>query len=304
MDQLGRWSRFCSSVFRATPAEWRGKARLARCVLGRQLRDEDVLLHTRWGALAVPSTRDPMGFNLLINGTYEPDSLRLLEESLYPGARFVDVGATIGLMTVVAARRVGAAGRVLALEASARMHRYLQENVRRNQLSDIVTVKHCAVQDVEGGSRAFYDAPLDNFGMGALVPQFSQTPTLVPTRTLDAVLSEWDPSPIDVLKVDVEGFEASVFQGACRALTAERAPLILFEFTDWADTRAGFAAGFAQEFLLRLGYRLALLPDWLRAKTYLEGPLISGDEIMLVAVPPHRQGERPCRCFLGPCASS
>src|SRR5262249_51195418 len=154
--------------------------------------------------------------------------------NLRPGGSFVDVGANIGVLTLVAARVVGASGRLLAAEASERIFTYLGDNLCRNGLSH-VALRRCAVCEEDFKSKDFYDAPVQRFGMGSLAPQFSASATPVPTRTLDSLLKEAHFPGVDVLKVDVESFEAAVFRGAGDLLSGERPPLVLFEFVDWAE---------------------------------------------------------------------
>jgi FkbM family methyltransferase len=171
----------------------------------------------------MPSLNDPMGLHLLVDGVYEPESVRFLEGSLGPGGCFVDVGANVGFMTLVAARRVGPTGRLLAVEASEKIGGYLQENVSRNGLANAVA-RRCAAQDVDGGDKEFYEATLHSFGMGSLAPQFSERPTRSPARTLDSLLEECKFPSVDVIKVDVEGYEAAVFRGARGVLGGTERP--------------------------------------------------------------------------------
>ncbi len=74
-------------------------------------------------------------------------------------------------------------------------------------------------------------------------------PMNVATRTLDSVLSELAITSVDVLKVDVEGFEAAVFRGAERLLSGPNPPIVVFEFCDWAEQRSGYCIGDAQRVL-------------------------------------------------------
>src|SRR4029077_5752124 len=103
-----------------------------------------------------------------------------------------------------------------------RIFAYLQHNVTVNGLSSNVILKQCAICDREADSMGFYEAPIDKFGMGALAAQFGASPTPVPARTLDALFAEEGIRSVDVLKVDVEGFEAAVFRGASQLLTSSK----------------------------------------------------------------------------------
>lgn len=83
-----------------------GKTRVARRLLRERLTDADVDLRTPDGlTLTVPSLREPIAFHLLINGVYEPDVVDVILTNLPPHGTYVDVGANIGALALVVARR-------------------------------------------------------------------------------------------------------------------------------------------------------------------------------------------------------
>jgi FkbM family methyltransferase len=230
----------------------------------------------------VPHLREPIAFHLLVDGTYEPETRNFLLRHLSPGGVFVDVGANIGVFSVPAARRVGPAGQVLAVEASRRVFRFLEENIRLNNLSNVV-LKECAACDRDA-TVELYEAPASSFGMGSLAPQFGAAPTGVRGRTLDDIIEEEGIRKVELLKVDVEGFEAAVFRGAERLLTGLRPPLIVFEFVDWAEARVPESRiGEAQRQLTGWGYRIWRLSDFMKGKGPLKDICTTGYE-MLVAL--------------------
>jgi hypothetical protein len=116
--------------------------------------------------------------------------------------------------------------------------------------------------------------------MGALAPQFSGKAVPVTARTLDSILDQDSIDRVDVLKVDVEGFEGQVFVGATKLLAGSRAPTIIFEFCDWAERRIQNAPiGHAQRFLLDLGYSIYRLADFMSLRPQpLRKPLVAGYE--------------------------
>lgn len=202
-------------------------------------------------------------------------------DTLTPDSTFVDIGANIGSFTVPAAQMTGPKGKVLALEASPRIISYLQNNVTVNCLRNVV-IRHCAICDLESGDVEFYEAPVENFGMGALAAQFGVLSTSVPARTLDGLLAEEGIRSVDVLKVDVEGLEAAVFRGAKELLTSPAPPVVIFEFCDWAERRASACTvGDAQRTLASYGYNLWRLQDFPNGSP-LGSTLVDGYE-MLVA---------------------
>src|SRR5436309_161015 len=106
-------------MLRLLPCTMRGKARLARLLLGRLLESQDVELHDRDGSvITVPSLREPVAFHLLVDGLYEPETLAFLLDRVAPGSVFVDIGANVGVFTIPVARKLRGTGCVVSLEAS------------------------------------------------------------------------------------------------------------------------------------------------------------------------------------------
>jgi hypothetical protein len=87
-----------------------------------------------------------------------------------------------------------------------------------------------------------------------------------------------------VLKVDVEGHELAVFEGARRLLTAAPSPLIIFEFCDWAESRfENTGPGQAQAFLMSHGYDLWRLEDYGKGQGPLRDPIKQGSSMIVGA---------------------
>jgi FkbM family methyltransferase len=229
----------------------------------------------------VPSLKEPVAFNLMIDGVYEPDTLEFLRRTLGPGDVFVDVGANVGVFALPATHLVGPDGRVIAIEGSARVFEYLRYNASQPCPGPVACV-HTAVTAKDAGMRKFFDPPAAKFGMGSLAAWPGVEGYEVPARTLDAVLRDLGVGPVKLIKVDVEGFEHDVFRGAAVALATNPAPVILFEFLDWAERRAGHNPGAAQRLLLSQGYRLWRLEKGGVDYPPLNGPLEYGGG-MLVA---------------------
>lgn len=89
-----------------------------------------------------------------------------------------------------------------------------------------------ALSDENRDGVAFYTAPANHFGMGALAPQFHAEPCAVSTRALDDLLAEKQVHRVSVLKVDVEGHELAVFRGGRNVLETSPGLAVVFEFCD------------------------------------------------------------------------
>jgi len=172
----------------------------------------------------------------------DPELLSLVREFVQPGMRVWDVGANVGLFAFAAAGRAGRAGKVLALEPDIDCAQGLLRTQRHLQASaDVaeITVLPAAISKPGGRIARFLIAKsarasnsLDGFGqsqMGGV-----QEVRSVITLTLDELLAEtFAPQCI---KIDVEGAEMDVLNGAERVLCEAR-PVVLVEVSDASRTQ-------------------------------------------------------------------
>lgn len=274
--------RATANVMRALPQNMRGRWRMARAMLGAHVSSRDIRLMSRNGnVFLVPSLAEPVAFSLLVDGAYEPDTMAFIESKLPINGAFVDVGANVGLFAIEVASKLATGGKVLAIEASASVFAYLVENLRASGRSNVL-VENVAVTAGDTEHTVFYEAPSHAFGMGSRAPQFHAAATSRPSVSLDELLRRTNFPVPDVIKVDVEGFEADVFRGGMGCLMGGRAPTVIFEFADWAEARSGGVVGAAQQLLLDAGYELRVLERKGQLSSALEVPMLEGTE-MLVA---------------------
>jgi FkbM family methyltransferase len=143
-----------------------------------------------------------------------------------PGDTFVDVGANIGNWTLEAARFVGPQGRVLAIEPVPHMAEALRKTARANRLGHVAVAEVALAETA--GTRSF-SVERGNTGGSRLGTMSGDVQGItVRTAPLDAVVEEQGLQRLDVLKIDVEGFEAEVLAGAAQSLARFR-PAIYME---------------------------------------------------------------------------
>ena len=206
--------------------------------------------------LARPSV--PLGWHVAFFGTYEPELRRIFRTVLFPGGVAVDVGANIGWHTLLMAQLVGRQGRVLAAEANPSICRKLQQNVELNWMRQVTIVPY-ALAGCKG-TLAFRmpteDSP--DSGNGHIVAN-DVAPgaeiTQVEARLLDEVVAAAGVDRVDLIKIDVEGFEWPVLQGAERTIEKFR-PHVVFEFDAAYATRGGGSGPMLADFFRRHRYRL------------------------------------------------
>ncbi len=153
----------------------------------------------------------------------EPLERDLLEKLVRPGMTVVDIGANIGIYTLLFARWVGPGGRVLAFEPDPDNFALLQKNIRQNGYGN-VTVYPFAVSNRIGTSKLFVSNI--NRGDNRLRPFRDQDTILeIKITTLDAVTADVS-GPVDLVKMDIQGGEYEVLEGMTRTL--KRNPQIVF----------------------------------------------------------------------------
>lgn len=148
-------------------------------------------------------------------------------ESLLPeGGVLLDVGANIGLYTLLGAARVGAAGRVVAVEADPDTFGALERNVRLNGFEGRVTLLDAGASD-RRERLTFFRNTRGNRGANSFQPSTTNAPALeLDLFPLEELVARAAVDRVDFLKMDIEGFELRVLRHyleACRS----RAPHLL-----------------------------------------------------------------------------
>jgi len=177
-------------------------------------------------------------------GTYEADNLAAFAATIRPGDSVYDVGANVGIYSLVASLKAGSAGAVYAFEPLARNLHYLRRHLILNRLQNC-RIMEVAVSDAEGIQR------FSAASWGHAMARFCEDGELeIPTVTLDGcIYGAKEMRPPNVIKIDVEGAELLVLRGASRALT-EYHPCLFIE------DHGGQQHLECRDFLAAMGYRL------------------------------------------------
>lgn len=161
--------------------------------------------------------------------TYEADNFEFLRESCKPGAVVIDIGAHIGLFSVIASQVVGKSGKVYAFEPAPSTYALLQKTVRINHQEKEIETFQKAVGK-ETGKITFFisDDKADN--SNSLV-QYKEDRSLhgidVAVTSIDNFVQEKNISKLDFIKIDVEGAEYDTLQGAVHTLKSLRPACIV-----------------------------------------------------------------------------
>ena len=144
----------------------------------------------------------------LVYGMKRHEGLAKVLGLLRPGETLIDIGANCGLLTVLAAKQVGPSGRVLAIEPLPAMLDRLRFNVETNDVTN-VTIVPVALGDQSG--EATLHVVAHQHGRSSFhKPKDTTYKISVPVEPLLSILNEYGAGRIDVLKIDVEGYEDRV----------------------------------------------------------------------------------------------
>lgn len=184
---------------------------------------------------------------------------RLVTESMV----FVDIGANIGEITMVAAKCVGDTGRVIAFEPVDHPADMLQKNVSDNQLLN-VTVVRAGLSDKIGTCPIYescgQDTPHDeNYGLNSLYGGPNESPIqTVNITTLDEYLRRNPADRVDIIKIDVEGAELPCLRGAAGTLQLFR-PHLIIEVQRKSAVAAGYDQCDVLDYLAKFGYEFSII---------------------------------------------
>jgi FkbM family methyltransferase len=167
-----------------------------------------------------------IGKSLELYGEYAGLEGKMLASLVRPGQTVIEVGANIGSHTVGLAKRVGPSGKVFAFEPQRACFALLQSQIALNQLHNVIAFNEGSGAD----EREFWLPRIDysgrgNFGGVSLQRSGSGQQEKVKVRRLDDVFPD---APAHLIKIDVEGMEREVIEGA-RALIERGKPLLYVE---------------------------------------------------------------------------
>jgi FkbM family methyltransferase len=178
---------------------------------------------------------DPQSYSDFICGIYEPGCTKLLRRFIREGSFGLDIGANLGYFTILMSRLAGESGNILAFEAMPDTLEVLRQNVRLNNLRNVGVVA-AAVCDRTGTVELLSRASQHFTKTASVIGYRLDGPvhrTVVSALRLDEYFVSTDHMP-DVIKIDVEGGELAVLNGATNLLKRAR-PTLIIEVHDWGS---------------------------------------------------------------------
>jgi FkbM family methyltransferase len=228
--------------------------------------------HTPFSVRFAPADLSPMnvpeGFTLILDtadgsvsdyllsrGDYEPHLVSFLKERIKPEMVVIDVGANIGFHTMLAARLVGAAGKVICIEPNSENCRLILLSANENQFGQVV-IYPVAASDFQG--YALFTTHIgSNGGLLRSTKKTLLDPScvVVPTIRLDDIIKE----KVDLIKIDTEGAEGLVVGGA-KSLIEQQRPIVVSEFSkEMLQQVSGMSGTEYLTYFRSIGYNLHLI---------------------------------------------
>lgn len=187
------------------------------------------------------------------NSAFEPEVTSVLASILKEGDTFFDVGANLGYYTLLASKRVGFRGHVHSFEPAPRQFEHLSLNVRINQATNII-LNNVALADASGEREMLFSLGWNQGTHSFGATEGTTAKGFVKCRTIDEYVATNAIERIDALKVDVEGAELLVFQGAEKTIQSFEIPVIFFEACEHHARAVGNSTIELKRYLRQLGY--------------------------------------------------
>jgi FkbM family methyltransferase len=185
------------------------------------LADEDIAIYT--------SADNYIEWTILSTGTYEDEINKLIKISLNQGDIALDIGGNIGLQSIRMSKSVGEHGKVFAFEPLAHLQEKFSRNIKLNKAGNIKLFPY-ALSNVE--CEADFHINKGNWNQGT----FNISNNQEGTEVQHVIIKIGDDIPdikalktIDLVKIDVEGFEYQVLLGLKQTISKHK-PRIIFEY--------------------------------------------------------------------------
>jgi FkbM family methyltransferase len=214
--------------------------------------DKEVVSKIFFDLKMLLTLKDWVQFNLFIYGQYEDNETKLVRKLCRNESVFFDIGANVGYYSLIAGK-TNKNNRVYAFEPVKRTFERAAANIKLNHLNNIFLYKKIISNTTELASINVGNE--SNWGMSSLVQHehLSGDIEKVESITLDNFVKEQKITRLDLVKIDVEGFELNVLEGMKETLIQFK-PIILIEILDHNLAANGNKPEDIYNFLWQMGY--------------------------------------------------
>ncbi len=229
MKRTLRWSR---SVIRAWP--FNNKIRLAALLIPKEPREKPIyegVVDTQDDLKFQINTNSYIEYSVFTLGYYEKEVASIIRSVLKEGDVALDIGANVGIHTILMAKCVGDTGKVIAFEPLESIRKRLTKNLDLNNFKNVIIDQRALSNTIEE-KEIFFDADRHNQGMFSLTWEFQNTNQKIQINKGDDVILEHGLERIDLIKMDIEGYEIFALDGLRRSIEKFK-PAIIFEFSNY-----------------------------------------------------------------------
>jgi len=193
---------------------------LNKLLMDLYARNPVALVHTHGFDILLDPADMGISPSIGVLGWYELKTTELFIKLVESGSTVIDVGANVGFFTLLAAKLAGKEGVVVSFEPDPTSFSLLSRSVQRNNFGNVRLFRKC-ISDVDG-EQVLYLSVTHHKGMHSISRNLGGLGISVKSARLDTVADSLNIDEIDLLKIDVEGAEPEVLDGATRLLSEHR----------------------------------------------------------------------------------
>lgn len=199
---------------------------------------------------------DPgISYQLIVDGVREPGHVEQIKSVLKRGMKGIDIGANIGYYVLIESQLVGPDGRIFCIEPAPDNFSLLKKSIKENNFEDRTECFQYLIGDKNGPGKLFLSEAANSHSVSAVSNRSVELPML----TLDRFLASEniEPSDIDFLRMDIEGYEVMAMPHMQRLFTGRKKPLNLFiEVHKYAYDQWGWTLERFINYLINRGFIL------------------------------------------------
>jgi FkbM family methyltransferase len=231
---------------------------------------EELFLNVVQGSLVVeikdmPGTyeidiRSRILMRILISKDYEPEIVSLVKKCLNPCKDAINIGANVGIFTILLADLIEKDRKILAVEPTSLAFKYLVDNLKRNNLYHKAILYNGICSNLPGEYHLNTIQGKEEFSsIGKIVSLNNTREKIVQIKvegeTVNNLVSNHNLEP-GIMLIDVEGAEMKVLSGAYETIKKHK-PIIISELSDNLLTQQGSSSAEVISFLNELGYTVS-----------------------------------------------
>jgi len=234
-----------------------GKSFIDRFLYPRHLREKypkNVTIRYD-GEFVLPlNTRSWIEWCVFLDGYFEYPMVKLFRKLVNVGDVVFDVGANIGVHTLVLSHLVGETGLVVAVEPCPPIVDKIRSVLDLNDIKNVKLLPY-ALSDKNATVELFWRSDDTNEGQATFWANgATNTKAVVKTQTLDEIVRQNSINHVNLIKLDIQGAEFQALQGASDTIRQHK-PILIFE-CDWNWQFSNTSLPEVQYFLEQFGYSL------------------------------------------------